>query len=43
MKIFRIILLVIIIIGIGLIITQKIWVPKLVDAILQKENQGSLK
>lgn len=38
MKAFRIFLLVLIIIGIGLLATQKIWVPKLVDGILLTEN-----
>jgi hypothetical protein len=35
MKTFRIFLLIIIVIGIGLIITQNLWVPKLVDFILK--------
>ncbi len=38
MKFIRIFLLILIIIGIILIITQKSWVPKLVDRILQYEN-----
>lgn len=33
-KIFRILLLILIIIGIGLLLTQKIWLPRLVDKIL---------
>jgi putative hemolysin len=33
-KFIRIFLLVLIIIGIGLLLTQKLWVPKLVDMIL---------
>lgn len=37
-KTIRIFLLVLIIIGIGALITQKIWVPKLVDKILQSET-----
>ena len=38
MKTIRIILLVLIIIGIILIFTQKLWVPKLVDEILSSET-----
>ena len=38
MKITRIILFILIIIGIGLLATQKIWVPKLVNIILKSEN-----
>jgi len=38
MKTIRIALLILIIIGIVLIITQRIWVPKLVDKILSNEN-----
>jgi len=38
MKTLRIFLLVLIIIGIGLLVTQKTWVPKLVDRILKSEN-----
>lgn len=38
MKFIRIFLLVLIIIGIGLLITQKIWVPKLVDRIILSEG-----
>jgi hypothetical protein len=37
MKFIRIFLLVLIVIGIGLLITQKIWVPKLVDVILKSD------
>ncbi len=39
MKFIRIFLLVLIIIGLGLLITQKIWVPKLVDKIILSENK----
>lgn len=35
MKTIRIVLLIFIIIGIGLLVTQKLWVPKLVTAIIQ--------
>ena len=38
MKKFRIFLLILIVIGIALICTQKFWVPKLVDKILQSEK-----
>ena len=38
MKTIRIFLLILIIIGVGLLITQKIWVPKLVDRILLSEG-----
>jgi hypothetical protein len=38
MKTIRIFLLVLIIIGIGLLLTQKIWVPKLVDKIIISET-----
>ena len=38
MKIIRIILLILIIIGVIALITQKIWVPKLVNQILLSEN-----
>lgn len=43
-KFIRIFLLVLIIIGIGLILTQKMWVPKVVDMIMKGENkeQGTL-
>lgn len=37
-KFIRIFLLVLIIIGIGLLLTQKMWVPRLVDAIIGPEN-----
>jgi hypothetical protein len=40
MKTFRIILLVLIIVGIGLLLTQKIWVPKLVQRIIRFEDSG---
>jgi hypothetical protein len=39
MKFIRIFLLVLIVIGIGLIATQKTWVPKVVDKILESENK----
>jgi len=39
MKAIRIFLLVLIIIGLGLLITQKIWVPKLVAKIIAAENK----
>lgn len=38
MKIIRIVLLVLIIIGLGLLATQKVWVPRLVDMILSYES-----
>jgi hypothetical protein len=38
MKAIRIFLLVLIIIGVGLLLTQKIWVPRLVDKIISSEN-----
>lgn len=38
MKFIRIFLLVLIIIGVGLLITQNIWVPKLVNHILAAEG-----
>ncbi|MFA6056209.1 MAG: hypothetical protein WC769_12640 [Thermodesulfovibrionales bacterium] len=38
MKKIRVFLLVLIIIGVGLLVTQKIWVPKIVDKILKSEN-----
>lgn len=38
MRAVRIFLLVLIVIGIGLIVTQNIWVPKLVDRILEFEG-----
>jgi hypothetical protein len=34
----QILLLIVIIIGIGLILTQNIWVPKLVDYLLQTQK-----
>ncbi len=37
-KFIRIFLLILIIIGIGLLFTQKLWVPKIVDAILKYET-----
>ncbi len=40
MKTLRIFLFVLIIIGLGLLATQKMWVPKLVDYILKSENQN---
>lgn len=42
MKTIRIFLLVLIIIGVGLLFTQKIWVPKVVDYILQSEATTTL-
>ncbi|MES2213573.1 MAG: hypothetical protein V4473_01900 [Patescibacteria group bacterium] len=39
-KFIRIFLLVLIVIGVGLLITQKMRVPKLVDRILKNENKG---
>jgi len=38
MKIFQIILLILIILGVGLLLTQKLWVPELVDMILKSEQ-----
>ena len=43
MKTIRIFLLILIIIGIIALATQKIWVPKLVDQILQAENKTPIK
>jgi len=40
MKAARIFLLVLIIVGIGLLLTQKIWVPKLVNKILLSEKSA---
>lgn len=42
MKAIRIFLLVLIIIGIGAIITQNIWVPKLVNKIIMLENTPTI-
>ena len=42
MKFLRIFLLILIIIGLGLLATQKIWVPKLVDRILSSESSRTL-
>lgn len=42
MKTLRIILLILIIIGLGLLLTQKFWVPKLVDKILSLENTPTI-
>ncbi len=39
-KFIRIFLLVLIVIGVGLLATQKIWVPKLVDKILSSESNS---
>ena len=39
MKFIRIFLLVLIIIGIGLLFTQKTWVPKVVNYILEHESK----
>jgi hypothetical protein len=41
MKFIRIFLLILIIIGIALLFSQKIWVPRLVDKILSMENTSS--
>lgn len=41
-KFIRIFLLVLIIVGIGLLATQKMWVPKIVGAILVNQNQEQL-
>lgn len=41
-KFIRIFLFVLIIIGLGLIATQKLWVPKLVDRIISKENSPTI-
>ena len=38
MKFIRIFLLVLIIIGVGLLLSQKTWVPKVTDYILEKQN-----
>lgn len=40
MKFVRIFLLILIVIGLGLLVTQKIWVPKLVVMILNDSNAG---
>ncbi|HEY0221198.1 MAG TPA: MBL fold metallo-hydrolase, partial [Candidatus Paceibacterota bacterium] len=40
MKFIRIFLLVLIIIGLGLLVTQKMWVPKLVEKIIEEENNN---
>lgn len=40
MKFLRIFLLILIVIGIGLLVTQKKWVPKLVDYIVNKQNSS---
>lgn len=42
MKFIRIFLLVLIIIGLGLLITQKYWVSPLVQWIVDNENKDSL-
>lgn len=39
MKLIRIFLLVLILIGIGLLVTQNLWVPRLIDMILKSETQ----
>jgi len=41
-KFIRVFLLVLIIIGLGLLATQKIWIPKVVEMILKSENHESL-
>ena len=43
MKTIRIILFILIVIGVVLLITQKFWVPKLVNQIIIHENSSSLK
>lgn len=40
-KFIRIFLLVLIVIGVGLLVTQKMWVPKVVDVILKAEGNVS--
>lgn len=42
MKTIRIILLILIIIGLALLATQKIWVPKLVDRIISSETKSNI-
>ena len=42
MKIIRIFLLILIIIGIGLICTQNIWVPRLVNKIILQQSNSNL-
>ena len=39
-KFVRIFLLILIVTGVGLLVTQKIWVPKLVDRIVMSENNN---
>jgi hypothetical protein len=41
-RVSRIVLLVLIIVGIGLIITRDEWVPRLVNSIIKSENLGAL-
>ncbi len=41
-KFIRIFLLVLIIIGVGLLLTQKSWVPKVVDRIMKSEKQDKV-
>ncbi len=43
MKTIRIILFILIIIGLALLATQKIWVPRLVDRIISSENKSNIK
>ncbi len=40
MKVIQRFLLVLIVIGLGLLLTQKLWVPKLVDYIITNETQA---
>ena len=40
MKTVRIVLFILIVIGIGLLITQKKWVPKVVDYIMKMESKN---
>jgi hypothetical protein len=39
-KSFRVFLLILIVVGIGLLVTQKIWVSKVVDMILKSDNKA---
>jgi hypothetical protein len=39
-KFIRIFLLILIIIGLGLLVTQKMWVPKIVDLIVKNDNKA---
>ncbi len=42
MKTLRIFLLILIVVGIGLLFAQKLWVPKLVNLILESENNNPI-